>query len=166
MSILDIPVIARIRRNHALEHATIHVWSQRLSGLQLVGRSSASGFYIYGKVDTERVASAASEALARLQQGEVDLAVHPRCGTNIATAGILAGFSSFAVLSGRSRTRIERLPQVVLAATLAILLAQPLGQLIQSKVTTTSDLHSVRIKEIIRQERGSMVVHHVRVTEG
>jgi len=28
MNILDIPLIARTRRNHALEHATIHVLSE------------------------------------------------------------------------------------------------------------------------------------------
>ena len=29
MTILDTPVISRIRRNHALEHATINILSQR-----------------------------------------------------------------------------------------------------------------------------------------
>ena len=94
MSVLNMPVVARVRRNHALEHATIHVLSQHDRTLRLVGRSSPSGFHIYGQVDTQVLASAVSEALVRLQSGEVELAVHPRCGTNLAAdrrAGRLGG---------------------------------------------------------------------------
>lgn len=162
MSILDSPFVKKVRRNHALEHATIHVLSQRHKTLQLVGRSTGSGFYIYGQVDTEMLAESASEALVRLQNGEADLAVHPRCGTNLATAGVLAGLSAFTVMSGRERSRMEKLPQVVLAATAAILLAQPLGAYLQQKVTTSPDLQGVRITGISRQERGNMIVHHVK----
>lgn len=166
MSILDIPVITRVRQNHALEHATVHVLSQRNRTLRLVGRSSASGFHIYGQVDTEDLASAASEALARLQNGEADLAVHPRCGTNLAVAGVLAGLAAFAVMSGRSRSRFERLPEVIMASTVAVLIAQPLGSLVQSKITTTPDVAQVRIEGVSRQERGGVVIHYVKIAEG
>ena len=166
MSILNHPVIATVRRNHALEHATIHVLSQHQQSLHLVGRSSVSGFHIYGQVDTENLASAVSEALVRLQNGEVELAIHPRCGTNIATAGVLAGLSAFVVMSGRSRSKLEKLPQVLLAATAAIMIAQPLGSMLQSKITTSPDVENVRIKGISRHERGGMVVHHVELDEG
>jgi hypothetical protein len=166
LSILDISMIAKVRRNHALEHATIHVLSQRQPTSRLMGRSSFSGFYIYGHVDTEALATAASEALFRLQNGEVDLAVHPRCGTNIAVAGMLAGVSTFGIMSGRSRSKFEKLPQMVMAATAAILIAQPLGALVQSKITTSPNVNGVYIQGITRQERGSMTIHHVRIAEG
>jgi hypothetical protein len=165
LSILDIPAITRIRRNHALEHATIHVLSQRHRTLRLVGRSSVSGFFIYGQVDTDELAAAATEALARLQNGETELAVHPRCGTNIALAGIMAGLSTFGVMSGRSRSKLEKLPQVILAATAAVLFAQPLGALVQSRITTTSNVNGAFIAGITRQQRGGMIIHHVRVAE-
>ena len=165
MSVLDIPAIARVRRNHALEHATMHVLSRHHRTLRLVGRSSLSGFHIYGQVDTEALASAASEALVRLQNGERDLAVHPRCGTNIALAGVLAGLSTFGVMSGRSRSKLDKLPQVVLAATAAILVAQPLGGLVQSRITTTPNVNGIYIESIIRQERGGMITHHVKIAE-
>lgn len=166
MSILDIPVIAKVRRNHALEHATIHVLSQRQPTLRLMGRSSLSGFHIYGHVDTEALATAASEALFRLQSGEVDLAVHPRCGTNIALAGMLAGISTFGVMSGRPRSKLDKLPQMILTATAAILIAQPLGVLVQSKITTSPKVNGIYIQGITRQERGGMVIHHVKVAGG
>ena len=61
--ILDLPLILETRRNHALEHATIHVLGGRYPHVHLVGRSTASGFYIYGPLATQEVAGAASEAL-------------------------------------------------------------------------------------------------------
>ena len=136
MNILEIPFIAAIRQNHALEHATIHVLSQRDPYLRLVGRTTPRGFFIYGEVATDLLAEAASEALARLQGGETGLAVHPRCGTNIATAGVLAGLSAFAVTSVRSKSRLARLPQILLATTAAIIVAQPLGLALQEYLTT------------------------------
>ena len=165
MSILDIPPVVRVRRNHALEHATMHVLSQHQRTLRLMGRSTMSGFFIYGQVDTEALAAAASEALVRLQNGEVDLAVHPRCGTNIALAGVLAGLSTFGVMMGKSRSKWDRLPQALLVATGAVLMAQPLGGWVQSKITTTPDVSGAFIEGVARQERGGFVVHHVRIGE-
>jgi len=165
LGVLDIPAITKIRRNHALEHATIHVLSQRHRALRLMGRSSVSGFSIYGEVDTDQLAAAASEALARLQNGETELAVHPRCGTNIALAGIIAGLSTFGVMSERSRSKLEKLPQVILAATAAVLFAQPLGAIVQSKITTTSNVNGAFIAGITRQQCGGAIIHHVMISE-
>ncbi len=162
MNILQIPIIARIRRNHALEHATIHVLSEHEPRRRLMGRTTDHGFYLFGEVGTEEVAAAVSEALARLQGGEYSLAVHPRCGTNLATAGVLAGLSSFVVMSsGRSKSRLAKLPQIILAATMAVMVAQPLGLSLQKHVTTLPEVEGVTIKEITRQRSGQVVVHHV-----
>ncbi len=164
MNILEIPLIAKIRRYHALEHATIHVLSEHDPRRRLMGRTTSYGFYLFGEVGMEEVAAAVSEALARLQGGEHSLAVHPRCGTNLATAGVLAGLSSFVVMSsGRSKSRLARLPQVILAATIAVMAAQPLGLALQRHVTTLPEVEGVTIEEITRQQRGQVVVHHVRI---
>jgi hypothetical protein len=164
MNILEIPLIARTRRNHALEHATIHVLSEHEPRRHLMGRTTDRGFYLFGEVETEEVATAVSEALDRLQGGEHSLAVHPRCGTNLATAGVLAGLSSFVVMSsGRSKSRLARLPQIILAATMAVMVAQPLGLSMQKHVTTLPEVEGVTIEEITRQRRGQVVVHHVRL---
>ena len=164
MNILEIPLIARIRRNHALEHATIHVLTEHNPRRHLMGRTTDRGFYLFGEVETDEVAAAVSEALDRLQGGEHSLAVHPRCGTNLATAGVLAGLSSFVVMSsGRSKSRLARLPQIILAATMAVMVAQPLGLSLQKHVTTLPEVEGVTIEEITRQRRGQVVVHHVRL---
>jgi hypothetical protein len=163
MNILEIPVIARIRRNHALEHATIHVLTEHNPRRHLMGRTTTHGFYLFGEVGTEEVAAAVSEALARLRTGEHSLAVHPRCGTNLATAGVLAGLSSFVAMSGRSKSRLARLPQVILAATIAVMAAQPLGLSLQRYVTTLPEMEGVIIEGITRQQRGQAFVHQVRI---
>lgn len=163
MSVLEIPLIATIRRNHAVEHATIHVLTQRNPQRYLVGRTTARGFYLFGEVETDEVAAAVSEALVRLRRGEHDLAVHPRCGTNLAAAGVLAGLSTFVAMSGRSKSRLAKLPQAILAATLAVIAAQPLGVALQKHVTTLPDVERVTIEDITRQQRGHVVIHEVRL---
>src|SRR5437773_11993241 len=74
----------RIRQNHALEHATITILSQKVSDLSVSARSSSDGFIVFGDVDLGELRHASEEALSRLQAGEAELAIHPNCGTNLA----------------------------------------------------------------------------------
>jgi hypothetical protein len=136
-----------VRRNHALEHATVAVLlSQVGASPRLVGRAVPDGFYIYGRIPTDVIRHSAQEGLARLQHGESQLAVTPLCGTNLAVAGVISG--TLAVLAmGKSR-RLDRLPSVFLSATAGILLSQPAGRLLQQYVTTRPDLGSVSLKRV------------------
>ncbi len=163
MKILENPIIATIRRNHALEHATVHLLSRRGPYSQVMGRTTTDGFYVYGPIETQEVAAAASEALARLRAGEHELAIHPRCGTNLAVAGLLAGLSSFLVW-GRKGRRLIKLPRLLLATTIAVIAAQPLGLLVQEHLTTSTDLEEVTIKGVIAQKVGGVVVHKVELS--
>jgi hypothetical protein len=156
-------IVTSVRQNHALEHATVHVLTRHNPYLRLVGRSTSTGFYIYGPVDTQELANAATEALARLQQGESNLAVHPRCGTNLAVTGLLAGVAAFGATLGRPRNRLDRLPVAIIAATLAAVAAQPLAYTVQERVTTSPDLDGVYVRGIDRSERGGIVIHKVSV---
>lgn len=144
-------IIDAIRRNHALEHGTVSILLGRLGpGLRLVGRAVPDGFYIYGRVPTEELATCAREALARFQRGEATLALTPLCGTNIAVAGVLSALGTALVL-GR-RPDATRLPNAFSAAMLGILLAQPVGRLIQQYATTRADLDGM---EIVGVRRGA-----------
>jgi hypothetical protein len=154
-------IVKAVRQNHAVEHATMHVLSRRNPYLRLVGRSTISGCMIYGAVSTQDVANAVTEALVRLQQGEAHLAVHPRCGTNLAVTGILAGMAAFAATLGRPRSKLERLPWALTAATLAAIVAQPLAHAIQEGITTTPEVEGLTIAEVARQERGRFTAHQV-----
>jgi len=161
MDALNFPLIARVRRNHALEHATIHVLTEKHRPISVVGRSTFSGYYLYGNLTTEMVIEAAQEALARLRAGEHHLAIHPNCGTNLVVAGSLAGLATFAVLGGGKKRRLDLLPNALLAATAALVLAQPIGPQLQARVTTLADLGDLGIKGVRREERGSLIVHFV-----
>jgi hypothetical protein len=75
-NILELPLLSRIRRNHGLEHATLHVLAKYLPQTMIAGHSDAGGFYIIGDVPTETMNSAVQEAIARLRAGESKLAIH------------------------------------------------------------------------------------------
>ena len=137
-------LIGSVRRNHALEHATVAVLlSRRGPTVRLVGHAASDGFYVRGNVSRRELASAADEALDRMQRGEANLAVSPLCGTNLAVGGVLAGLA--ATLALGSCDRWERLPTVLSSAMLAVLAAQPIGRLAQKYVTTSPDLGGTQI---------------------
>lgn len=167
-SFLEIPIVSRIRRNHGLEHASLHVLAKRLPGRSMGGHSNPDGFWLVGELPTEAVQESVQEALQRLQSGEAHLAVHPGCGTNFATAGSLAGLAGVMGMWGagpRKRDKLERLPLVATLATLALILAQPLGLRLQKLVTTSGDPGNMEIVEIIPTRRGTLKVHRV-ITRG
>lgn len=166
-SFLNRPVISRTRRNHALEHATIHLLSARFPQATLVGRSDPRGFYLFGDVPVEAVAHTAQEALRRLAGGERRLSIHPNCGTSLMTTAVLGGLGAFLSLAGRSgsRRRIERLPTAIFVTFLGVLIAQPLGVALQRSVTTQADPMGLRITEVKTWRRGRATLHRV-VTAG
>ena len=156
---------AAVRRNHALEHATITVLSQRQPSLRLVGRSDWGGFTLYGPVSSDDVRAAVDSALQRLQRGEAGLAVHPRCGTNLATGFVLASLVSYAALSGKRRSILQRAAQLLLGLTAASIVAQPLGQTLQEHVTTSQDVARLHVTQIRRLQRGDVVVHRIETAQ-
>ena len=157
-------LVRAIRRNHALEHATIHILTEIRPGISLVGRSDWKGYLLYGDVETAQVEWAAYEALARLKSGEHWLAVHPRCGTILATTGVLSGLAVFITLgisNPRGRLRWASLPEAILAATVTAVLAQPLGLLVERYLTTSADLGDLSILRVYRQSSGRLPVHRI-----
>jgi hypothetical protein len=132
-----------------------------------MGWSTPYAFYVYGHVPTQVVRGVVTEALTRLRKGENYLAIHPRCGTNLVTAGLLVGLVAFlTMLPGDKRSRRERLPLVLLLSTLALMLAQPLGPVVQEYVTTETDLANAQVAEIERYVVGQTPVHRVRLDHG
>jgi len=166
--ILNIPILSRIRRNHGLEHATLHVLSRRHPGLKMGGYSDFNGFWLLGDLEQEDVRKGVDEALTRLKNGESDLAVHPNCGTNFATAGSLAGMAGLLGMLGVGKSRrdkLERLPMVAIFATLALILAQPLGLRIQKYLTTSGEPGNLEVIRVTQSQRGKMKTHRI-LTEG
>ncbi len=154
--------IAAVRQNHALEHATMHVLRARYPTLHLAARSHARGFHVYGPVDTDVLRRAAEEALARLQAGQHNLAIHPFCGTNVAAFGLAA--TLFPLLTARHGSRSARASRGLLGVLAAILVAPVLGRLAQRHVTTSPDLHGRSITDVTRRQVLGLIIHYVEVS--
>lgn len=167
-SLVNIPFFSRIRRNHGLEHATLHVLAKRFSDKSLAGHSDTKGFWLIGDLQTEAVKSAVQEALERMNAGEKDLAVHPNCGTNFATAGTMAGVAGAAAMFGvgpRKRDKLDRLALAATLATLALMVAQPAGMFLQKYFTTSGEPDTLEVIEIIPTKRGKLKAHRI-ITQG
>lgn len=144
-----------IRRNHGLEHATVSILLARHGARRLAGRAAADGFYIIGKVDEETLQSCAEEALQRMQRGESALAVSPLCGTNIAVTGAVTAAATMATLARSHGNGIRsRFGDAFTAAMFGVVLAQPLGRLVQARITTRADLGGFELVEVRRLAPG------------
>jgi hypothetical protein len=136
-----------LRRNHALEHATIVVMMEREPGRKLNGFSTDEGFFVQGVRSIAEVESAAREAIRRLQNGEKGLAIHRNCGTTIVAANMLAAIFFLVSLGlgflylGGSYLYLLILGSVVLAFALRV----PLSLLLQRFVTTDADLTNAEV---------------------
>ncbi len=162
MNVLDtLPGVSTLRRNHGVEHATIHVLASHVSPLAVAGHATFDGFNLFGEVATPDVITAANEALARLRAGESRLVIHPNCGTNFATAGTVVGAAAW--LASLGRGTISKLPRVIIASTLALMFALPLGLLVQEHITTSPLVGAARVLGVERTRRGNLTVHHVRI---
>ncbi len=129
----------------------------------MAGHSNPTGFFILGSFPTEEVQSAVNQAQARLRAGERELAIHAGCGTNFATSALLAGsLAWFAMRGARSVFgRLLRLPFAITFALVGLAISQPLGPVIQSKITTEADLGSLQVVEVRPTLRGRMTAHRV-----
>lgn len=176
---LAIPFVRRVRRNHGLEHATIHLLARRAgqrgeTGFRMAGRSDGSGFILLGEVETAAVERAVQDALARMRNGEHGLAIHPNCGTNLLTAGVLASLAALAGTAGAERSArgtLERFPTVVLMVVGALVLAPLLGTDFQRYFTTLGEPGDLEVVSVQQREMsgplgGKMTVHRVTTANG
>jgi hypothetical protein len=161
-------IIDRTRRNHALEHATIHILSEHHKGFSAQGNSTPKGFNlnIYGSITEDEVSEAVEEAFQRLHAGEERLAVHPNCGTVLLTMASLASLSAVATFGLEQRRQkrsninlavlLGALPSTILAVTIALIAARPIGIALQDRFTVDSELADLRVTSI-RRVRPSLV---------
>jgi hypothetical protein len=134
-----------VKQNHALEHATIVMLEKKLD-VRLSGVSTAVGFFIFGEVPTEEILPMAQEALNVLRTTNPELAINPRCGTNLAVAGVLTGLSAMTV--ARMRRPFGNANNVITASTAALVLARPVGLTVQRYITTQTPNASMRVVKV------------------
>lgn len=160
MSILDLPPFLATRRNHAVEHATLKILARKYNDKNLAGHSNPTGFFLFGDMTTGDIREAIHEAMTRLRAGESDLAIHPGCGTNLATSMLLpASFAWIPFQGTRSlRWRLLLIPVALTFALFGYLLSKPLGPWLQRNVTTQADLGNLQLMEIVPVRKG---VHRI-----
>jgi hypothetical protein len=153
-------LISRTRRNHGLEHATIHMLSQQKTGFSAQGNSTPFGFYlnIYGDISEDDVRHAVNEAHTRMKNGETHLAVHPNCGTVLLTTATMSALAAQATFSLEQRRQksgkmnmsvlFNALPAAILAVTMMLIVSRPLGMALQQHFTTDGNLGDLQITEI------------------
>jgi hypothetical protein len=162
--LLDLPLILETRRNHALEHATLHMLARQYSKSPMAGHSNPTGFFILADVSTEDLATATVQALMGLRAGERRLAIHAGCGTNLAVTALLSAGMAWMPLRGTRSTfwRLFLLPLAISLAVIGWAVSQPLGPWLQANVTTEADLGELQVVDVVRLRRG---VHRV-ITKG
>jgi hypothetical protein len=162
-SILELPFVGQTRRNHALEHATLHVLAATHPGSPLAGHSNPTGFFVLGNVQTEELKAAVTEALRRLRLGERELAIHAGCGTNLAISTLVAGTFAWFVLRGARSFwgRILRLPFAIALALGGLAISRPLGPIIQQKITTDAEMGNLQVVDVRPTLQGRVTTHRV-----
>jgi Domain of unknown function (DUF6391) len=168
-----------LRQVHALEHATVWVLSETArtptpistsnvadrptDNTSLGGVSTDRGFYLYGSVTSSQLYRAAQTALHRIQSGEWDLAVHPRCGTNVSVGMLLSAGFAFVFNQVLPKTPLEQLLGLGLAATAAAQIAPDVGEVVQRYVTTAIPFN-LTIEDVLpTQDLWGRTAHFVRV---
>jgi Predicted metal-dependent enzyme len=133
--------------------------ARKYADKNLAGHSNPTGFFLFGDMSTEDIRTAVNEAMSRLRAGESDLAIHPGCGTNLATSMVLPmTFASVPFQGTRSNRRLLLLPVALMFAVLGYVLSKPLGPWLQRNVTTEADLGNLQVQEIIPIRNG---VHRI-----
>lgn len=162
--------VLTLRQVHALEHATVWVLSQSggtaMTGADnelLGGMSTDRGFYLYGRVNTAQLRAAVQSALSRISSGEWDLAVHPRCGTNLSVGMLLTAGLAVGINLALPRGPILQFLGLGAAAVAAAQLAPDLGALAQRYVTTAIPFNLSVVDVAPTRDMWGREAHFVRV---
>ena len=150
--------ILMLRQVHALEHATVWVLSDleqkklqetniHADNETIGGMSTEKGFYLYGEINPLKLKRAVCLALNRLKQGEWDLALHPRCGTNVSVAMVLTTGAILTTYLFLPRDPLGQIVSLGAATTVASWLAPDIGMSVQ-KYLTTAIPFNLKIREI------------------
>ena len=150
-----------IRRNHAIEHATINVLEQSAGyQLNISGLSQENGFYIAGIQNPEIVDGASIRGWNLLKQGNCQFAIHRRCGTDIAIANFVTALIFLILLFS---TKTVSILNIVIALLISNFISPYLGEYVQKYFTTSCDVKNTEIVGLqyeIGREESSMLLRH------
>jgi len=143
-----------LRQVHALEHATVWVLSNlenkhSKDNPSIGGLATEQGFFLYGKINLLLLNKAVKIALTRLQHGEWDLALHPRCGTNAAVAAAMTTTAMLAAHVILPKNFFSQALGLGLTGLACNYFAPEIGMSVQ-KYLTTSIPFNLQVQEISR----------------
>lgn len=180
-SALGLADLWRLRQVHALEHATIWVLTgaqpmpvglpvgeyhpASLDDGRFSGLSTPQGFYLTGDIEVSALSQAAKAALQRLNAGEWNLAIHPRCGTNLSVSTALMVGLSLMAAAVMPRRPLEQCLGLGAAAVATAAVSPVLGALAQQYVTTAppENLAIARVYPVYGEETSRPKRHFVQV---
>jgi hypothetical protein len=151
--------VRRTRQHHAIEHATLHVLSERYPERTFAGYSDPLGFIVYGQVDSFALRRAVADAMLRLNAGESHLAIHANCGTMLAATAFLTAIAALIGGAGRRGT-LGRFSSILMWMVGALVVSKPLGLRLQ-RYTTSAQIADRWLVEVRPLATGKTTFHRV-----
>lgn len=131
-----------LRKNHAMEHATINVLEKDYGYNNLAGYAVEEGYYIIGMNNIINVEQAARKGLMLMKNGRKNLAIHRRCGTSLTVANFLSAIIFLGLLIF---TGYFSILSMIIAIVISQLVGPFLGEIVQKKFTTTPEVEEMEI---------------------
>jgi hypothetical protein len=144
------------RRNHALEHATIHYLKQS-GARRLAGQAARNGFRISGRSSVAEIRSAFEQVRRVVRDGGQLPYISRRCGSNIVTALGLGLLLLMVVALG---SVLLRPPLAVRASALSVVVLlfvavrHGIGSLIQRRFYMKVDFDDISLRDIRQMQAG------------
>lgn len=123
----------RLRRNHAIEHATVAVLVElRGRRTALAALSDPWGFTLVGPVEPSELELAAIQALDRLRFGDRNLAFTDDCGSTLLVSGAAGALAALVTIGRRP---FGNFPLAIALIALTSRLAPGWGRIVQRRYT-------------------------------
>lgn len=136
----------RLKRHHALEHATVAVLAEfRGRRIPLAALSDPAGFTLVGPVAAVELQEAAQQALDRLRFGDHRLAVTDDCGTTLLVTGVAGAAAALLTLR---RHPIANFPLAAGLIALSSRLAPGWGRQLQRSITLDTNLEGAQVGHV------------------
>jgi hypothetical protein len=143
-----------VRRNHVLEHATIH-FLEATCKRRLSGRTARDGFRVCGHSSSREIKKAFDEVRRTVRAGDPLPYISPRCGSNVVSALGLALFVALVRL-------LVQPPLMVRASALAgvvvflVGMRHGIGNWVQRRFFMATDFDEVSLREVREVQAGPM----------
>ncbi len=142
----------KVRKNHAMEHATINIIEEKSGLTALSGMAFENGFSIRGMIDPDEIIGISREAQRRLSSGEKGLALSRRCGTTIVVVNTISAmiFILILLLTGK----LTLIP-VLLSLLAAFFLGPIASPWVQRFITTDPDVGKIEVTGVETRSRST-----------